>query len=79
MLDHADYTGPTRQHELDPTRSGIDLSALKDLDHIMKWGSITCPMCEILPILWPMLQPPHSIVDMFSSGTPRGRTNPFAT
>ena len=33
IADHADYTGPTRQHELDHTRSGIDLSALKDLDH----------------------------------------------
>ena len=36
---HADYTGPTRRHELDRTdhtdhpRSGIYLSALKDLDH----------------------------------------------
>ena len=36
MLDHADCTGPTRQHELDHTRSGIgDLSALKDLAHLM--------------------------------------------
>ena len=39
VLDHADYTGSTRQHELDPTdhtdhaRCGIDISALKDLAH----------------------------------------------
>ena len=35
VLDHADYTAPTRQHELPGTsyRSGIYLSALKDLDH----------------------------------------------
>ena len=35
MLDHADYTAPTRQHELD---HGTDqeLSALQDLDHGMR-------------------------------------------
>ena len=24
-VDHGDYTGPTRQHELDHTKPGIDL------------------------------------------------------
>ena len=34
MLGHADYPGPTRQHdEVDRTRSGIDLLCLKDLGH----------------------------------------------
>ena len=34
LIDHADYTVPTRQHELDHARLGIDyISALKDLDH----------------------------------------------
>ena len=36
MLDHADYTAPTRQHKLDHTdhtRSVIDLPCLEDLDH----------------------------------------------
>ena len=32
-LDHAEHTGPIRQHELDGTRSGIDLPCLVDLDH----------------------------------------------
>ena len=39
QVDDADWTGPTRQHELghtDHARSGMDdLSALKDLDHDM--------------------------------------------
>ena len=33
VLGHADYTAPTRQHEVDRTRSGIDLPCLADLDH----------------------------------------------
>ena len=34
IRDHADYTGPTRKHELDQTISGVDyLSALKDLEY----------------------------------------------
>ena len=34
VLDHAEHHGsPTRQHELDHTTSGIDLSALKFLDY----------------------------------------------
>ena len=32
-IDHADYTSPTRQHELDHTRSGTDLPCLADLHH----------------------------------------------
>ena len=33
MLDHADYTAPTRQRELDHTDHTDQESALKDLDH----------------------------------------------
>ena len=33
VLDHADDTAPTRQHELDHTRPGIYLPCLADLDH----------------------------------------------
>ena len=39
MLEHADDTAPTRQHELDHTdhtdhtRSGIDLPSLADPEH----------------------------------------------
>ena len=40
VLDHADYSGPTRQDELDLTRSGTDL-LLEDLDHEL-WESIIC-------------------------------------
>ena len=32
MLDRADCTGPTRQHELDDARSGTDLPFLADRD-----------------------------------------------
>ena len=32
VLDHADYTDATRQHELDHTRLGIDLSAVEYVD-----------------------------------------------
>lgn len=32
VLDHADYSGPIRQHELGHTRSGINI-ALRDLHH----------------------------------------------
>ena len=32
---HADYTGPTRQHEIyaDRTKLGVDISDMEDLDH----------------------------------------------
>ena len=33
VLDHADYTAPTRQRELDHARTGIYLPCLADLDH----------------------------------------------
>ena len=43
MIDHADNAGPTRQHELDHTRWGIDLpsdpSDPSDI-YIMRWESI---------------------------------------
>ena len=45
-VDHADYTGPTCQHEprRHHTRSGIDLPSKS---YIVKWESIICPMiCE---------------------------------
>ena len=41
-IDHAGYTAPTRQHELDHTdQEFIYLSALKDLDH-HKWEWMIC-------------------------------------
>ena len=54
-VDDADYTGPTRQHELDHTRSRIDISASKYLDNEL-WESmvdssevvVICPRCEQL-------------------------------
>ena len=33
VLDRADATGPTPKHELEHTRSGIDLLCLGDVDH----------------------------------------------
>ena len=45
-LDHADYTAPTSQHELDHTnhRSGVHLSGLNDLYHELPWDrwSVRC-------------------------------------
>ena len=45
QVDHEDCTGPLLQHELDLTGSGLDLSALNDLDREL-WGSIVRPRCE---------------------------------
>ena len=33
FIDHADYTGPIRQRELDHTKTAIDLPCLTDLHH----------------------------------------------
>ena len=39
-LDHADYTAPTRQHELDRHKSGIYVPCLADRDDEV--GSMIC-------------------------------------
>ena len=47
VLDHADYTAPTR-HELRSCRSGINLPCLADLDHELGIGDPSIsPMCEM--------------------------------
>ena len=51
VLDHAGYTAPTRQHELDHTDHTDQESfcALKNLDHALCWESRICPtICETL-------------------------------
>ena len=50
----ADYTGATRQHELDHARTGIDLPCLTDLGHELQWEQIIqiiqiiCPRCRLI-------------------------------
>ena len=50
VLDDADNTAPTRQHELDHTdhtdHTDQEYICLKDVDHAK--GSVTCPRCETL-------------------------------
>ena len=50
LLDHADYTASTRQHELCHTdhtdQAYVYISALKDLDHEL-WEQIICLMCAM--------------------------------
>ena len=46
MLDHADYTAPTRQHELGCADQEY-VSVLKDLDHELYWKSTICPISAI--------------------------------
>ena len=47
MVDNADYTTSTPQHELDHDRSGIYLSCLPDLDH-----EVVIDHTDHLPELW---------------------------
>ena len=48
VRDHAGYTAPNRQHELDHTQYNIGKTyALKDLD-VMKWQWMVCPRFEVL-------------------------------
>ena len=35
LIEHADFPDPTRQHKLYQDRSGLYLSALKDLDRLL--------------------------------------------
>ena len=44
--DRADCAGSTRQHELDHTRSGIDLPLLADLRRSWEWASMICSRYE---------------------------------
>ena len=48
-VDHAGYTGPTRQHELDRTRSGIDLAS-KDPDHEARIDDL-CDLSQVRNII----------------------------
>ena len=46
---HADYSAPTRYHEVDHDMSGIHLKHLNDLQYMTKWESIirlTCGLVE---------------------------------
>lgn len=36
VLDHADYSGPIRQHELERASTGINLPCLADI-YIFQW------------------------------------------
>ena len=47
VLDGAEYTGPTRQHELDHTRSG-DRSALSGVDHEAGTDDAISPRCGLV-------------------------------
>ena len=53
--DHADYTAPTRQHEPDRNRSGIDLPALKDVDHHMEFDYMSELRTVIINTSYPKL------------------------
>ena len=61
------YSAPTRQHELDRTRSGIDLPCLADIDHEIgidelsevcnhcNWGATQCLWIRCIPV-WVVIQ-----------------------